>query len=348
MSNFTLPAITPEMLDLVEHIGERLGAMTEHTAMQKDLRLRRISKIRSVQASLQIEGNTMTLDQVTAILDGKHVLAAPREIQEIRNAIEAYEQLEKWNPASRSDLLTAHRMLMKGLVDNPGHYRNGSVGIQRGKKILHVAPPAHLVSALMKELFDFIHGLDMHPLISSCVFHYEFEFIHPFSDGNGRLGRLWQTLILSRWKPVFTVIPIESVIRDHQKEYYAALNRANREVHPGSFINFMLRIILQTLQELQPPDTASVTPPVRTMLRLLSEHGPLGNREILTHLRLKDRRRLRETYITPALAARWIEYTIPGKPTSRHQQYRLTQAGMEISDLQPAGMKRRSHPMLST
>ncbi len=327
MTNFNSPAITPEMLALVEQVGERLGALSRHAVIQKDLRLRRISKIRSVQASLQIEGNTMTLDRVTAVLDGKRVLAAPREIQEIRNAIDAYEHMDNWNPSSQRDLLNAHRMLMRGLVDNPGHYRHRSVGIKRGEDVLHVAPPAHLVPALMKELFAFVGRLDLHPLINSCIFHYEFEFIHPFGDGNGRLGRLWQTLILSRWKPIFTVIPVESVIRDHQEEYYAALNRSNCEVHSGSFVTFMLQVILQTLQEFQPSDTASVTPPVKKLLRLLSEHGPLGNREMLALLGLKDRRRLRETYIAPALASHWIEYTIQGKPTSRHQQYRLTSAG---------------------
>ena len=328
-SNFLPPPITSQTLSLLEQIGEALGILSQNTSLQKDLRLRRISTARTVQASLQIEGNTLSLDQVTALLEGKRVMAAPRDIQEIKNAIEAYENIGKWDPWSDEDLLQAHRILMKGLVDDPGLYRTGSAGIKRGEELVHIAPPAQMVPPLMNELFTFINKLNLHPLITSSVFHYEFEYIHPFSDGNGRLGRLWQTLILYKWKPVFAVLPIESVIRDHQEEYYSALNQSNKEVHPGSFVEFMLRIILETLQEFQTSVTPPVTPPVKELLRLLGEHGPLSNQEILSAFGLRDRRRLRETYINPALKAGLIEYTIPEKPTSRNQQYRLTPSGTE-------------------
>lgn len=329
IGNFLPPPITSSTLSLIEQIGEALGVLSRNASLQKDLRLRRISTARSVQASLQIEGNTLSLGQVTALLEGKLVLAAPREIQEIKNAIEAYESIGRWDPWSRDDLLEAHKILMKGLIDDPGRYRSGSAGIKRGEKLLHIAPPAEMVTPLMNELFTFITALDLHPLITSSVFHYEFEYIHPFSDGNGRLGRLWQTLILYKWKPIFAVIPIESVIRDHQEEYYAALNRSNKEVHPGSFVEFILRIILVTLQEFETPVTPPVTPPVKELLKLLAGSGPLGNQDILSKLRLKDRRRLRESYITPALKAGLIEYTIPEKPTSRNQMYRITYSGMD-------------------
>ncbi len=302
--------------------------LSQNPDLQKDLRLRRVATARTVQGSLQIEGNTLSLDQVTALLEGKRVLAPPRDIQEIQNAIEAYENIGTWDPWSKDDLLAAHQTLMKGLIIDPGQFRSGSAGIKRGETLVHIAPPSHMVTALMKELFGFITNLNLHPLIASSVFHYEFEYIHPFSDGNGRLGRLWQTLILYKWKPIFAVIPIESVVRDHQDEYYAALNQSNKEVHPGSFVEFMLKIILVTLQEFQTPVTPPVTPPVKELLKLLGKQGPMSNQQLLLKLKLKDRRRFREAYINPALSAKLIEYTIPEKPTSRNQQYRLTLSGI--------------------
>jgi Fic family protein len=330
MTNFHPPRITADIIDLIERIGETIGRLHDATSLAENLKLRRISTIRSVQASLQIEGNPLSLEQVTAVLDGKKVLARPRDIQEIRNAISAYELLTKWNPLKITDLLKAHEILMKGLTDDAGIFRSGGVGIKKGNKLVHIAPPASMVPALVKELFGFIRKLKIHPLISSSIFHYEFEFIHPFSDGNGRLGRLWQTLFLSRWKPVFGVLPVESIIRDHQKDYYAALNQSNKETDAGTFVSFMLRTILDSLETIQPPDMPPVTPPVVALLRELEKKSPLGMQDIAHVLHLKDKRRCRETYVNPALARKLVEYTIPEKPNSRYQQYRLTDSGREF------------------
>ncbi len=214
---------------------------------------------------------------------------------------------------------------MTGLVDDPGRFRSGAVGVRRGEEIVHAAPPANLVPELMRKLFVYLPEMDEHPLLKSCIFHYEFEFIHPFSDGNGRLGRLWQTLLLTSWKKLFSGVPLETMVRDRQSDYYAALNASNDAGHAGPFIEFMLTAICDTLSRLQqPPVATSVTPPVEKLIALLKKHGEMSNQEILAAFKLKDRRRLRETYITPALLAGLIEYTLPDKPNSRYQKYRLT------------------------
>ena len=332
MGNFTAPQITGTMLNLLEQIGELVGHLAERYPERCDLHLRRVSRVKTIHGSLQIEGNQLTVEQVTAVMNGKKIIAAPRDVQEVRNAMEAYEGIDVWKAGSQIDLLAAHAIMMKALIDDPGQYRSGSVGIRKGQSVVHIAPPAHMVNPLMSELFRFIDKLETHPLIKSCIFHYEFEYIHPFSDGNGRLGRLWQTLILSQWKTVFQDIPVESVIKEHQQEYYDVLNQSNRENHGGSFVEFMLKIIYETLCDIEAgesPVATPVTPPVKQLLALLHKVGASGNQDILKHLKLKDRRRMRESYIKPAIERGLIEYTIPEKPTSRNQEYRLTKEGEE-------------------
>jgi cell filamentation protein, protein adenylyltransferase len=336
MGNFTTPHISVLMLDLLEQIGELLGRLAERYPDRCDLCLRRVSRIKTIQGSLQIEGNPLSLEQVTAVLDGKKVIAAPRHVLEICNAMDAYDAFDIWMPDSQTDLLAAHAVMMKGLVDDPGQYRSASVGVKKGESVVHIAPPAHMLNSLMSELFNFIAKLEIHPLITSCIFHYEFEYIHPFSDGNGRLGRLWQTLILSQWKEIFQDIPVESVIKEHQQEYYDVLNQSNRENHSGAFVEFMLKIIHETLSDIateEAPVKASVKPSVKQLLKLLNKVGSLGNQAILKHLKLKDRRRMRESYIKPAIEQGLIEYTIPDKPNSRNQEYRLTKQGKNWSKL---------------
>lgn len=189
--------LTSEIVSLVAAIAEQVGRLSAQSGSGMDLRLRRINRIRTVTGSLAIEGNTLSEEQITSILDGKQVLAPPRELQEARNALAVYEQLHTWDGLSEADLLAAHRMLMQGLLDVPGTYRSGGAGVMAGDKVLHMAPPANRVPALMAQLFGWLQNSQEHPLIASSVFHYELEFIHPFADGNGRMGRLWQTLLLS-------------------------------------------------------------------------------------------------------------------------------------------------------
>lgn len=235
--------ITPKIIDLVSKISEAVGSFYA----QEELRLHRINRIKTIQGSLAIEGNTLTINQITAILDGKPVIAPINEVQEIRNAIKAYELLETLNPNSIEDLLKAHLTMEVGLIDDAGHLRSGGVGVASGEEIIHYAPPAERVPQLMKDLFEWLNGTEEHPLIKSCIFHYEFEFIHPFSDGNGRIGRLWQTLILANWRPVFKNLPIENIVYKYRKEYYKAIAISGGEDGCTPFIEFILGVIDETL-----------------------------------------------------------------------------------------------------
>lgn len=235
--------ITPKIIDLVSKISEAVGSFYA----QEELRLHRINRIKTIQGSLAIEGNTLTIDQITAILDGKPVIAPINEVQEIRNAIKAYELLEALNPNNLEDLLKAHFTMEVGLIDDAGHFRNKGIGVASGEEIIHYAPPAEHVPQLMKDLFEWLNGTEEHPLIKSCIFHYEFEFIHPFSDGNGRTGRLWQTLILANWRPVFKNLPIENIVYKYRKEYYKAIAISGGEDGCTPFIEFILGVIDETL-----------------------------------------------------------------------------------------------------
>lgn len=235
--------LTSEIVSLVADIAEQMGRLSADPGFQRDLRLRRINRIRTIAGSLAIEGNTLTEEQITAILEGKTVLAPPRELQEARNALSAYDELPQWNGLREADLLAAHEVMMRGLLDHPGAYRSGGVGVMVGSKVVHMAPPAMQVPRLMAALFDWLQATKEHPLIASSVFHYEFEFIHPFSDGNGRMGRLWQTLLLSRWNPAFAWLPVESLVHKHQAGYYKALRDSTQASDSSAFIRFMLGCI---------------------------------------------------------------------------------------------------------
>jgi Fic family protein len=237
------------MLSKVAKIAEWLGRWKQ--ASQEDLvpRLRRGNRIRTIQASLAIEQNTLSLEQVTAVLDGKPVLGLPREIQEVKNAFAAYEAMPNWHPASLADLLTAHGLLLQGLADDAGQLRRGGVGIYRGEQLVHMAPPPSQLDRLMDELLGWLAQTDAHPLIASSAVHYELEFIHPFSDGNGRMGRLWQTLILSRWQPVMAYLPVETVIQSRQADYYRLLGEADTAADCSGFIIFLLDAIATALEQ---------------------------------------------------------------------------------------------------
>ncbi len=251
--------ITPAILNQVSLISERLG---EFSLNENGLspQLRKTNQIKTITGTLQIEGNTLSEEQVSAILDGKRVLGSARELAEVQGAIIAYEQLNQFDPASTGSLLKAHGLLIGDVLKKAGQFRSQSVGIHQGDKVIHVAPPAHQVSELMADLLAWLKNSEHHPLISSSVFHYEFEFIHPFMDGNGRMGRLWQTLILSRWKPVFQFLPLESIIRDHQQAYYQALAQADSDANATVFITFMLDAILQTIENNAPTNALESAP----------------------------------------------------------------------------------------
>ncbi len=240
--------LTNNMLHLVADIGVLVGEWNANQQQQVPF-LRRGNRLKTIQASLAIEQNTLSLEQVTAVLDGKVVLGLPKEIQEVKNAFAAYEKLSSWQSPSQEHFLAAHRQLMYGLANDAGQLRSGGVGIYRGEALVHMAPPAAQLPRLMQQLFNWLDNADFHPLIRSCAFHYELEFIHPFSDGNGRMGRLWQTLILSEWQPLLAYLPVETVIRHRQELYYQRLSEADRASDCTTFIEFMLLAIKDSLQE---------------------------------------------------------------------------------------------------
>jgi len=240
--------ITAEILNLVVEVGELLGHWAAQAGRASPL-LRKENRIRTIQASLAIEHNSLSAEQVTAIMDGKRVLAPAKDIQEVRNAILAYEQLPHWNCHRLADLLAAHRLLMSGLVDVPGQLRSGNVGVYRDKQLIHMAPPAHQLARLVGDLLEWLRQTDIHPLIASSIFHYEFEFIHPFADGNGRMGRLWQTLILSDWRAELAWLPVETLIHDQQQDYYRVLGECDRASDCTAFIAFMLEKLRLALRE---------------------------------------------------------------------------------------------------
>ena len=250
--------ITSSIASLIADISQRIGHLSALESAARTLNLRRINRIRTIQGSLAIEGNTLSQEQITAILEGKRVIAPPREIQEVRNAIKAYDLFEQWQPGAKKDLLAAHQMLMSGLLDELGQFRSGGVGVMAGQNVVHLPPPANRVPELMHDLLRWLETTTEHPLIASSVFHYEFEFIHPFADGNGRMGRLWQTLILMRQFPVLAYLPFESLIAANQKDYYRALSISDKQGTSTFFIAFMLRILREALDELLSERTGSL------------------------------------------------------------------------------------------
>ncbi|MDY0162172.1 Fic family protein [Desulfobotulus sp.] len=319
--------ITADILNRVAAISEAIGRLTVLTDQARALRLRRINRIRTIRGSLAIEGNTLSEAQITAILEGKRVIAPPREVQEVKNALAAYDRFDTWKPSSEKDLLEAHRILMSGLIDEAGLYRHGGVGVMAGQQVIHMAPPADRVPHLMSDLFGWLATTDAHPLIASSVFHYEFEFIHPLADGNGRMGRLWQSLILARWNPLFADIPVESLIFEHQAEYYQAIQESTQKTDSAPFIAFMLRMILDTVTSSTPEVAPEVTPEVR-LLSVLA--GEMTRQQLKKALGLKDDEHFRKAYLLPALEAGLIEMTIPDKPRSSKQKYRLTEKGRQV------------------
>ncbi len=319
--------LTPAIIKQVARIAEAVGRLSARLEFSEGLRLLRSNRIRTIHGSLAIEGNTLSEAQITAILDGKRVIAPPREIQEVRNAIAAYEALGQWQAKQGWDLLAAHRTLMQGLIDDAGKWRHSGVGVMAGERVIHMAPPANRVPTLMAQLLRWVGSSDAHPLIISAIFHYEFEFIHPFSDGNGRMGRLWQTLILTQWNPLFADIPEESLVHQRQAAYYKAIQASTQQADAAPFVEYMLDRILEALTLAAPQVTPQVTPQVERLLLVI--RGEMGREALQSALALNDRKSFRERYLKPALDKGLIQMSIPDKPNSRLQRYRLTEQGRQ-------------------
>ena len=251
--------ITNRILELIASISEKIGEINAAYLFKPPTELRKKNRIKTIQSSLEIEGNSLSLDQVTAILNNKRIIAPEKDIVEVKNAIEAYENLENYNHTSLTSFCKAHAILMKGLIENAGKIRTKSVGIIKGVTITHIAPPGDIVKSLVKDLFAYLKKEKDLILIKSCVFHYEIEFIHPFMDGNGRMGRLWQTVILRQYSPVFEFLPIESLIKARQSEYYRILGESDNKGDSTGFIEFMLQIINESLEELLTNQNVNLT-----------------------------------------------------------------------------------------
>ena len=285
--------ITSEIMRLVSEISEQVGIVT--TLLGDNVpspMLRKANRIKTIHSSLAIEHNTLSLKQVTAIIDGKHVLGAPNEIQEVKNALQAYQLMSQLDAYKEKDLLKAHKLMMQALVDKSGCYRTAGVGVFDGDKCIHMAPPAERVPLLMHDLFEWVKKTDVHPLVSSCVFHYEFEFIHPFIDGNGRMGRYWQTMLLARWKGIFAWIPVETIVKEHQQDYYNVIAKCDATGNSTAFIEFMLRCLLDAMNQIEekPEEVANkvadkvadkvANKSAQKVLMLLYENGHLTRDEL--------------------------------------------------------------------
>ena len=242
--------ITNQMIDYIAEIAELVGNLNVTNRLTANPTLRRSNRIRTIHGSLAIEQNTLSLEQVTAVLNGKRVLAPPKDIAEVKNAYEIYERLDELDPYSVDDLLIAHGIMTRGLVEESGMFRTRPVGVVGSEGyVLHFGTLPQYVPDLLMELLEWAKTSEVHMLIRSCVFHYELELIHPFADGNGRVGRLWHTLLLSKWNPVFAWLPVESIIHDRQQEYYDAINASNDAGESTPFIGFMLSAIKASLIE---------------------------------------------------------------------------------------------------
>jgi len=314
---------TDEILTLVANITSAIDVLTIKSGMQQNPKLRRANRIKSIHGSLAIENNSLSLQQVTAVINGKPVLAPPQDIAEVENAFKAYEKLLGYNPYDIDDLQVAHSVLMKDLVKEAGQYRSGSIGVVRGDEVVHIAPPPENVSGLLADLIKWVEKSNAHPLIKSCVFHYEFEYIHPFSDGNGRMGRMWQTLLLYQWREIFAWLPVESIVHEHQQEYYLALGKSNDANDCSSFIEFMLNILWNTLQKYQNTDQEGdqLTDQVKKLLAAMGDKT-FSAKELMDRLGLNHKPTFRKNYLHPAMEQGLIEMTSPDTPNARNQKYR--------------------------
>ena len=316
--------ITDEMLELVSEIMENLGKLSGVNELEKLPRLRRVSRIKSIHSSLAIENNTLSIEQVTDVINGKRVLAPQKDIKEVHNAFNAYEKLSEINPYSIDDLLKIHGIMMNGLVKEAGRLRSGQVGVyNQDGKVVHLAPPADFVPQQLGQLFDWVKNSNANMLIKSSVFHYEFEFIHPFNDGNGRTGRLWQTALLATWKPIFAWIPIESIIKDNQEDYYNAITLSTSQGKSNIFIEFMLDVINKAIKDII-TDTRNhynhINNQIAELMKVIESY-PQSATELMGKLNLKSRLGFRKNYLQPALDAGLIGMTEPDKPTSKNQKY---------------------------
>lgn len=307
--------ITNTILALVASISEKIGEINAAHLSKQPTELRKKNRIKTIQSSLEIEGNTLSVEQITDLLDNKRILAPQKDIVEVKNAIAVYDRLNEFNTYSLESLCDAHQILMKDLIGNAGKLRATSVGIVKGRELAHLAPPGEMVKPLMEDLFNYLKNDNDLLLIKSCVFHYEFEFIHPFLDGNGRMGRLWQTVILKEYSPVFEFLPIETLIKEKQRDYYNVLGKSDNEGTSTAFIEFMLSIIKDSLEELLKSPRVSLTEDDR----IVHFKDLIGVKEFSRQDYLRAYKN-----ISPATASRDLKNAVDKGIIEKHGDKRLT------------------------
>lgn len=318
--------ITNRMLLMVAGIAEKDGRISGCNAFESRPHLRRNNRILSIHSSLAIEANSLSLDEVRSVIGGKTVIGPQKEIQEVKNAYQAYEMLGSFDPFSLEDLKRLHGVMTFLTVQESGVFRSHNEGVFRGERCIFMAPPPHLVPGQMRDLFDWMQRSrsEVHPLILSSVFHYEFVFIHPFADGNGRMARLWQTALLSQWNPVFQYLPLESRIQEFQDAYYEAIASCHSAGNADAFIVFMLDKISLTLDRALEQASSKdpyLTAEVQRLLAVMEYDVPYTAAQLMAKLSLKSRDNFRKLYLLPALERGLIAMSVPEKPTSRKQAY---------------------------
>lgn len=328
MDNYIPPFdITNIMLDRISSIMKKIGKLDNYKDLNKMPVLRRNNRIRSIHSSLAIEANSLSFDQVKDIIDGKKVIGPQDEIQEVKNAYEAYKLIKEVNQYSIKDLKKIHGVMTYLTVDESGEFRKGNEGVFDEKgNCIHVCPPPEQVDELMKQLFKWMEDNNgiVHPLILSSVFHYEFVFIHPFKDGNGRTARLWQNVILSNWEEIFEYVPIESQIKKYQEEYYSSIANCDHNGDSTEFIEFMLKMIDETLEDLMESTSVQashISSYVNKLLDVMETGVAMTTSELMEKLDMKSRISFRDNYLNPALENGLIKMTNPDKPTSKNQMY---------------------------
>lgn len=318
--------ISNEMLKKVSDIMEKVGKLDSYANLDKTPYLRKQTKINSIHSSLAIENNKLSLNQVKDVINGKLVIGEQKDIQEVKNAYKAYEMLKDINPYSIEELKRVHGVMTFLTVENSGEFRNGPEGVFDGDNCIFVCPPEEMVNPLMNDLFEWLNTNKdiIHPLILSSIFHYEFVFIHPFSDGNGRMIRLWQNSILYQWKDIFEYLPIESKIHKYQDEYYKSIATCHKNGNSNVFIEFILKMIDETLDEAISTSALPITNGsinINKLLDIMELGKPMTANEIMEKLGIKSKETLRSQYLDPAIKQGLVNLTIPDKPTSKNQMY---------------------------
>lgn len=316
--------LTGRMFELVSDIMEIIGRLDKFDNLNDMPVLRKNNKIRSIHSSLVIENNSFNIDEVRDIISGREVIGPINEIREVKNIYTLYEKMDELNPYILSDLLRSHRILLSGIDKENGKFRLGNEGVFDGENCIFIAPPPHMVNILIDNLFKYINDSYefLHPLILSSIFHYEFVFIHPFKDGNGRIARFWQTLLLSKWKLIFGFLPIESQIHKYQNKYYEVINECNNKGECTLFIEFMLEMILKTLEDLKETlfnDNKNFY--VKKILSSIEVGEELSAYEIMERLGIKSKENFRKNYLNPSIENGYIKRTLPNRMTSKNQKY---------------------------